>query len=106
MKTFSKEWTDEERLKIIVIAAAQIQKDIPAGKYGAVLETDEKGIPTKFRPNMQSIIEVATAPAETLEEHRAAFEEIVREACDGVEADITRFYEVSLEQMRREIEEW
>lgn len=106
MKTFSKEWTDEERLKIIVIVAAGIQTDIPAGKYGAVVETGADGFPTKFRPNMQSIIEVVTAPAEMLEKHRADFEEIVREACGGVDADIAKFYAVSLEQMRRESEEW
>lgn len=101
MKTFSKEWTDEERLKLIVLVAGGIQTDIPAGQYGAVVETGADGFPTKFRPNMQSIIEIALQPADVLEQHREDFEQLVRDTCVGDEVE--KFYTVRIEEMRRDV---
>lgn len=79
MKTFSKDWTEEERLKIILILAGQIQTDIPADLYGAPLEygNGENAMPTKFRPNMQSIQHVICEPKDVLEVYRADFEALV-----------------------------
>lgn len=99
-RTFSRDWTDEERLKIVLLLAGQIQTDIPAGNYGAVVESDEHGLPTKFRPNMQSIMNVIIAPRDVMEAHRADFEALVVEHLPEEERE--GFFK-PLEQMREEI---
>lgn len=89
MKTFSKDWTDEERLKIVLLLAGQIQTDIPVGLYGAPLEygNGENAMPTRFRPNMQSIQNVVAAPRAVMEEHRANFETLVTDCLEGMTRD-------------------
>lgn len=93
MKTFSKDWTDEERMKIVLLLAGQIQTDIPAGLYGAVVEEDERGLPTKFRPNMQSIQNVIVAPRAVMEAHRASFEDLVTGTFGAMGRDRDEFFE-------------
>lgn len=95
MKTFSKDWTDEERMKIVLLLAGQIQSDIPAGLYGAPLEygNGEDNMPTKFRPNMQSIQNVIAAPKDVLEAHRADFEALVTDAMGAIGRDRDEFFE-------------
>jgi hypothetical protein len=100
MKTFSKDWTDEERLKIILLLAGQIQTDIPAGNYGAVIESDEHGLPTKFRPNMQSILNAIFASKDALENSRAYLEALVIERLPKDERE--GFFK-PLEEMREEV---
>lgn len=75
---FSSSWTDEDRLKAIVFLAQVIQSDIPAGKYGAVTAVGTNGLPRSFRPNMQSIINVALAEPDELELARSSLEEFMR----------------------------
>lgn len=108
MKTFSTDWTNEERIKIVLLLASQIQADIPAGNYGACIETDANGVPTKFRPNMQSIVEVLMMPAQVLEENRASIEELVLETArsQGLtdrEVANQEFFGVSLDEARGRI---
>lgn len=101
--TFSKEWTNDERLKIIVLLAGQIQTDIPAGNYGAATKCDERGVPTEFRPNMQSIIEVVYRPASVLEACRESLEQLVDEHFEKYGDEHytkQKFYEMSIEQAR------
>lgn len=97
--TFSKDWTDEERLKLIMLIAQEIQSDIPAGRYGAALEHDDQGVPTKFRPNMQSVINIILAPASDLEAARGDLEQFANESCK-VAAD---FYSTPLSKIREEL---
>lgn len=103
MITISKDWTDEERLKIISVIASGIQKDIPAGRYGAVLEEDERGIPTKCRPNMQSILELVALPAEYLEAQRAGIEEFLESLAKG-DPEIEKLFSKPLAEARKDVE--
>lgn len=105
MKTFSKEWTDQERIKIVLLIVDQIQTDIPTGRYGAPLEVNDQGVPIKFRPNMQSIVEVLMAPAAMLEAERASLEDLIWETAQAHgetdrEKVTTEFFAVSLEEAR------
>jgi len=76
----SKDWTAAERLVLMAKIASMVQTDIPAGRYGAVTKTDPRtGLPTEFRPNCQSIIEVAFAPREMLECSRDDLQKILDE---------------------------
>jgi hypothetical protein len=81
----SKDWTAEERLVLVAKVASMVQSDIPAGNYSAATEFDPvTGFPTAFRPNCQSIIEIALAPRELLEHSREGLQEIMDEdAVDG-----------------------
>jgi hypothetical protein len=105
MKTFSTDWTNEERIKIVILLASQIQADIPAGNYGAPLTFDDRGVPLKFRPNMQSIAEVLMMPAEILEENRVSFEDLIWETAQAHgetdrEKILGEFFSVTLEEAR------
>lgn len=105
--TFSKKWTNEERLKIVKLLAEQIQTDILAGHYGAATKFDERGVPTEFRPNMQSIIEVVYRPASVLEGCRESLEQLVDEHFEKYGDEHytkQKFYEMSIEQARALIE--
>lgn len=72
----SKDWTAEERLVLMAKVAGMVQSDIPAGRYGAVVREDARGVPIEFRPNCQSIIEIALAPRELLEHSRESLQKI------------------------------
>ena len=101
--SFSKEWTNEERLKLIVLLAVQIQEDIPAGEYGAVVR-EENGVPVEFRPNMQSIIEIICAPTSVLEASRASLEVFVADRLPELEEQ-AKFYADTLDHMRAQVHE-
>ena len=88
-------WTAEDRLKVIAVLAGIIQMDIPAGNYGALISDK----PMRFRPNMQSIIEVIFADAAQLERNRASIEELIREEL-GAEAEA--MFAKSLDEIRSE----
>lgn len=63
----SQNWTAEERLFIIIKMLPQIQSDIYAGYYSE-----------PNRPNITSVLTVATAPASELEQARHSIEEFLR----------------------------
>ncbi len=76
----SKDWTAEERLVLMARVASIIQSDIPAGRYGAVTKTDSRtGLPIDFRPNCQTIIELAFAPRELLECSREDLQKLLED---------------------------
>jgi len=75
----SKDWTAEERLVLMAKVAGMVQSDIPAGRYGAVVREDARGVPIECRPNCQSIIEIALAPRELLEHSREGLQKILDE---------------------------
>ncbi len=62
----SKDWTSEERLKIIVVLTDFIRDDINLGNYGGTQEEP--------RPNIQSIHEFISATPAKLESYREDFE--------------------------------
>jgi len=104
---FSKQWTDEERLKLVILLAEQIQSDIPAGRYGAALEPQiDDGAPVAFRPNMQSIIEIIASTADVLEAQRPGLEKFVRERLEVLGQTEAEFYGVSLAEQRLRIAVW
>lgn len=96
--TFSEEWTQEERLKLVLLIATQIQCDIPAGNYGKPIAVDSENRPIACRPNMQSIINVILVPAEDLEEIRDTLEQLVEETIPD-EVERRAFYETRLEEL-------
>jgi hypothetical protein len=91
---FSREWTDEERLKVILLIASVIQDDIPAGRYGQI-----------GRPNMQSIIELGALPAQDLERQRESIESFVRETLVKRDETEVQFYGTPLAEQRETLEE-
>jgi len=102
---FSKDWTDEERLKIVILLANSIQDDIAAGRYGAPLEPQvDDGAPVAFRPNMQSIVEIIAVPANVLEAQRTTIEKFVRDALTEMDQDAEEFFTTSLAEQRKRIE--
>lgn len=96
----SKNWTDEERLKIVLLLAEVIQKDIPAGQYSACREGPE-GL--QCRPNMQSIIEIILRPADHLEEQREGIEAACLEQLKEIDHDPKEFWETTLDAARQTI---
>lgn len=98
----SKNWTDEERLKIVLILAGMIQSDILAGRYGAVVE-EENGVPVRSRPNMQAIIEMVIRPSDHLEEHRLGIESLVLERLGEIGQTPEEFWGTPLEDARQMI---
>lgn len=83
---FSKEWTSEERLKIVALIASRLQVDIPAGRYSS-------------RENCQSIIEVVHASTEDLEQARDSIEQMVLEEIPP--AEVEAFVAMPLEDARK-----
>jgi hypothetical protein len=62
-KTFSKDWTLEDRLRLTILITHMVRDDILANRYGAF-----------GRPNIQSAHELSVAPAETIEQYRNEIE--------------------------------
>jgi hypothetical protein len=67
-KPISKDWTLEERARVVLAMLDLIQRDIYAGQYSAL-----------GRPNITSIQHVFSETAETLEGYRADVEAILIE---------------------------
>lgn len=89
----SKDWTAEERLVLMVRLAGMVQTDVLEGRYGAVVKTDSRGVPTEFRPNCQSIIEVGLAPRWLLERSREDLQKLLDEDDGGVlEEELERLW--------------
>jgi len=66
MKPLSREWTDEDRIRVIAAILPGMSKDIYAGNYSAM-----------GRPNITTLQHVIHDDAEVLEEYRAEFEKCV-----------------------------
>ena len=63
---FSKNWTPEDKLKLVALLAQIIQDDIPAGRYSEI-----------GRPNCQSIMEVIIATPAEMEEMRGTIDQMI-----------------------------
>lgn len=66
MKPLSKDWTADDRLRVIAALLPAMQLDIYAGRYS------EPG-----RPNITSLQGIIHEPAATLEDYRVEFEAAV-----------------------------
>ena len=61
--SFSKEWTDADKLRLTILLTSMIRDDILAGQYGIV-----------GRPNVQTLHELLMMNAEELEPYREQLE--------------------------------
>lgn len=68
--TISPAWTAEDRLQVIAALLPEIQEDIYAGRYSA-----------PGRPNITTLLGIATEPIEALEECRAQCEAALARRC-------------------------
>ena len=67
-KTFSKEWTDKEKLLLVIIVTDIIRKEIHKGQYNTV-----------GRPNIQAVHEMILATPAQLEQYRDTIESLIDE---------------------------
>jgi ribosomal protein L37E len=67
-KTFSKDWTIEERIRLVFVLTSLVRDDIFRNQYGAA-----------GRPNIQALHEMLIAPPDELEKYRAGIDALVDE---------------------------
>jgi hypothetical protein len=66
VKTFSKDWTDRERLRLVILLTSMIRDDINLNRYGQF-----------GRPNIQSVHEMIVATPAELEMYRSRIDAMV-----------------------------
>lgn len=89
---FSKEWTAEDRLKLVIVLTDIIRGDIERGAYGV-----------PGRPNVQAVHEMIAASPSTLESYRGDIERLLDTCSLTREPDMrSEFFATRFEDLWKE----